>query len=58
MSDTEQKPPEIPGEDALPEPAEQAEETAWNHLAAEEFLKGYAESDAIYDGSDLNVRGQ
>ncbi len=25
------------------------EEHAWNELAAEQFLKGYADTDAIYD---------
>jgi hypothetical protein len=25
------------------------EEHEWNHMAAAEFLKGYAESDAVYD---------
>lgn len=28
---------------------EEAEERAWKHMAAEQFLKGYDESDAIYD---------
>ncbi len=26
-----------------------AEDADWNHLAAEQFLKGYAQSDSIYD---------
>lgn len=28
---------------------EAAEDDGWNRLTAEEFLKGYAESDAVYD---------
>ncbi|MCI0475250.1 MAG: hypothetical protein L0Y55_03310 [Anaerolineales bacterium] len=30
----------------LPEPVEEAE---WKHLTAEQFFRGYAESDRIYD---------
>ena len=30
-------------------PDEKAEDSDWNRLAAEQFLKGYAESDSIYD---------
>lgn len=36
----------------VPESAEDldaAEEQAWKQMAAAEFLKGYADSDAIYD---------
>jgi hypothetical protein len=30
-------------------PDEDSEEAAWNRFVAEQFLKGYADSDAIYD---------
>lgn len=30
-------------------PEEQEEQETWNHISASEFLKGYAESDSIYD---------
>jgi hypothetical protein len=30
-------------------PEEKSEDADWNRLAAEQFLKGYAESDSIYD---------
>ena len=29
--------------------ADSSEESDWKHLTAEQFLKGYAESDSIYD---------
>jgi hypothetical protein len=29
--------------------SEPDEESAWTRLAAEQFLKGYAESDSVYD---------
>jgi len=30
-------------------PEAESEEKEWTHMAAAEFLKGYAESDAVYD---------
>lgn len=30
-------------------PEERSEDSDWNRLTAEQFLKGYAESDSIYD---------
>ena len=55
MSDTELKPSDDSPDIVLPAMAEQDEEAAWNLLAAQEFLKGYAESDAIYDSSLRNL---
>jgi len=34
----------------VPEPADQeAEDAAWSHLAAAQFLAGYGKTDSIYD---------
>jgi hypothetical protein len=33
----------------VPDATDTAEEEAWNLMAREQFLAGYAESDAVYD---------
>lgn len=34
----------------ISEPTDADEQAAWSHLTAEQFLAGYSETDAIYDG--------